>query len=266
MLNNPIVKNVVIIGCGNVAWHIAHKLHQQKNIELFIYNHKANKGLADFKREFGASINPSLKDVIDADVYFICVSDSAINSVIDKLGYMPARSSVLITSGSFDLSSAKSKLKNLSIFYPLQTFSKTDEVKWKDLTLIIDPLNPLIEQKAKQFASYFTKDVLQLNYQQRLKLHLSAVLVNNFTNSLYVEADKLVKSIRKDLDYKLLLPLIKQSAKKLKRLSPKESQTGPAKRHDAEVMEKHLALLKSNKKLKELYQLFSQLISEQQHA
>jgi predicted short-subunit dehydrogenase-like oxidoreductase (DUF2520 family) len=254
----------VIIGCGNVAWHIAKKLHDQKNIELFIYNHKANKNLAAFKSEFGASVHPSLKDVIDADVYFICVSDSAINSVIDKIGYMPARSNILITSGSFDLASLKSKLKNVSVFYPLQTFSKTDDIKWKDLTFIIDPLNTVIEEKAKSYAAYFTKSVLQMNYQQRLKLHLAAVLVNNFTNSLYVEADKLVKSIRKDLDYKLLLPLIKQSTKKLKHLSPKESQTGPAKRGDKTVMEKHLALLKSNKNLKELYQLLSHLIIDQQ--
>ncbi len=264
MVSSPL-KRIVIVGCGNVAWHLAKKLYHQKNIQLFIYNHKANKELVSFKNEFGAEVFSNIKNIIkNADVYFICVNDSSISSVISNLSYLPTSSSLLIISGSFDFSTAKSKLKNLAVFYPLQTFSKHDELKWKGVTIIIDSQNKIIEQKAIGYASYFTKTIIKLNYQQRLKLHLSAVLVNNFTNSLYIEADKILKSIRKDLDYKLILPLIKQSTKKLKHLSPLEAQTGPAKRKDKIVLEKHLGLLKNNNKLKELYLLFSNLIVDQQ--
>lgn len=263
MLNSN-TRKIAIIGCGNVAWHLAQKLHKLKNTELFIYNHKANKALAEFKTEFGADVNGSIKDMIDADVYFICVSDNAINSVISKLNYLPDNAHLFITSGSFDLAELKTKLKNISIFYPLQSFTKSDEVKWKDVTIILDPLNEAVEDKAFGYASYLTNLLLKLNYQQRLKLHLSAVLVNNFTNSLYVEADKIMRTIRKDLDISLLLPLIKQGAKKLKHMSPLEAQTGPAKRNDKAVMQKHLQILQSNKNLKELYLLLSKQIAQQQ--
>ncbi len=264
MISNPL-KKIAIIGCGNVAWHLAEKLRREKNTELSIYNHKANKELDLFKNEFGATVFPSIKKVmLDADVYFICVSDSAIASVISTLSYLKPTSTLLITSASFNFTEVKSKLKNISIFYPIQTFSKEDEIKWKDTTLVIDSNSKLAEQKALSYALLFTKDLLKLNYQQRLKLHLSAVLVNNFTNSLYVEADKIVQSIREDLDVRLLLPLIKQGTKKLKRMPPKEAQTGPAKRKDDLVMKKHLELLKGNKNLKDLYQQFSSLIIEQQ--
>lgn len=264
MINTP-PKKIVVIGCGNVAWHLAAKLSKEKNTELFVYNHQANKELELFKNAFGAAVFPHLKKIVtDADVYFICVTDSAITSVINSLSYLKSTSILLITAGSFDFTNVNSKLKNIAIFYPIQTFSKEDEIKWKDTSLVIDSKTIAAEKKAKAYALLFTKNIIQLNYQQRLKLHLSAVLVNNFTNSLYVEADKLVNSIRKDLDYKILLPLIKQTTKKIKRITPKKAQTGPAKRKNKVVIQNHLSLLKNNSQLKSLYTLFTNLITEQQ--
>jgi predicted short-subunit dehydrogenase-like oxidoreductase (DUF2520 family) len=79
-----------------------------------------------------------------------------------------------------------------------------------------------------------------------------------------VEADKLVHSAKKDLNIELLLPLIKQGTRKLRSMSPKAAQTGPAKRGDTAVMQKHLELLKNNKELKQVYRLLSDLIAKQQ--
>jgi predicted short-subunit dehydrogenase-like oxidoreductase (DUF2520 family) len=259
------IHKVVIIGCGNVAWHLALKLRKQKNIQLFIYNHKANNDLTTIKNELGISAFSNLNTVIkDAHAYFICVSDSAIESVAKKINYLPASANLFITSGNFDLKKLDKHWKNTSIFYPLQTFSKNDEIKWKDISIIIEPSNALTEKKVITYANIFTNDILKLKYQQRLKLHLCAVLVNNFTNSLYVEADKLMKSVRKDLNIKTLYPLIKQGTKKIKYLTPLEAQTGPAKRKDKDVIEKHLSLLRSNKEVAQLYTLLTQLIQTQQ--
>lgn len=263
MLNTP-KKKIVVIGCGNVAWHIAKRIYSFKKFDLFIYNHKPNPNLTEFNTELHAQVATNLKNVIsDADAYFICVSDSAIPSVFTSIAYLPVTSNILITSGSIDLKKIKSKFKTQSVLYPLQTFSKDDKIKWEDLILVIDPINKNSQQKALQFASLFTKQLIELNSEQRLKLHLAAVLVNNFTNSLFVEADNLVHTIRQDLDYRILLPLIKQTSKKLKHIAPKDAQTGPAKRHDKVVIQNHLALLKNNAKLKALYTLFTDLIEQQ---
>ncbi len=255
-------KKIVIIGCGNVAWHLAK--HLAKKFDLIIYNHKANAQLAEFKKEFNAQTYSSIKKIIpNVEAYFVCVTDSSIPSVIKTISVPPA-SNVLICSGNFDLASVKTKLKNLSIFYPLQTFSKDDKIKWKDTMIVVDPSSQVAFLKAQSICTLFSKQIIQLNYQQRLKLHLAAVLVNNFTNALYVEADKMMHTVRKDLNITTLLPLIKQSTKKLKYMSPKDAQTGPAKRKDQVVIEKHLELLKSNKELKQIYTLLSELITKQQ--
>ncbi|MBL7918620.1 MAG: DUF2520 domain-containing protein [Bacteroidia bacterium] len=115
-------------------------------------------------------------------------------------------------------------------------------------------------------ASYFKpKNLIKLNYKKRLSIHLSAVLVNNFANSLYAEADNILKSTDKKLTIRDLLPLIKQTALKLESTSPKNAQTGPSKRGDKEVLKKHLSIIE-NKKVRELYKLFNTLIKEQQDA
>jgi hypothetical protein len=46
-------------------------------------------------------------------------------------------------------------------------------------------------------------------------------------------------------------------------MNPKAAQTGPAKRKDTVVMQKHLELLKNNKELKQVYTLLSDLIAKQ---
>jgi predicted short-subunit dehydrogenase-like oxidoreductase (DUF2520 family) len=256
-------RKIAIIGCGNMAWHIAKQL--SKTCDLYVYNHKANPALTEFKTKFKAYTSASIKKIIPgADAYFVCVNDGSIPTVLKTISYLPGNSSILITSGSFDLSETKTKLKNISIFYPLQTFSKDDKIKWKETPIILELKNQVAFLRAKSICDLFSKQIIQLDRQQRLHLHLAAVLVNNFTNSLFVAAEKIVRSAKKDLDIHILLPLIKQGTRKLKNLNPKVAQTGPAKRKDKIVMQKHLDLLGKDKELKQVYILMSDLIAKQQ--
>ena len=61
---------------------------------------------------------------------------------------------------------------------------------------------------------------------------------------------------RAQLPFELLYPLIQETAFKIKAISPKKAQTGPAKRGDANVMQQHLSLLDSEIQ-KEIYSLLS---------
>jgi predicted short-subunit dehydrogenase-like oxidoreductase (DUF2520 family) len=255
-------KKIVIIGCGSVAWHLANKF---KHHALYVYNHKQNENLDVFKTELKAQTLHHLKSVVtDADYYFICVKDEAITSVLKSLNYLPVASLFCITSGNYNLKEYKGPLKSISIFYPIQTFSMEDDVKWKDLCIVTDALQKATLLRVTAFAHELTKEVIVMNYEQRLKLHLAAVFANNFTNSLYVEADKLLKSIGDNFSIKLLYPLVKQSIKKLKYMDPLQAQTGPAKRNDKNVLQKHEELLGKNLQLKELYKNLSSLIAAQQ--
>ena len=60
------------------------------------------------------------------------------------------------------------------------------------------------------------------------------------------------------LSFDAMKPLIRTTVEKLERLSPAESQTGPAMRHDTQVIASHLAMLDGDKR--EIYDLLSQSI------
>ena len=102
--------------------------------------------------------------------------------------------------------------------------------------------------------------VIQAGDDARLKLHVAAVVVSNFVNHLYVLAENYCK--KEGLDFKLLLPLIEETATRLKDKSPKELQTGPAIRHDSDSIHKHLDLLKDHPQLKNLYVLLTESIQQ----
>ncbi len=250
---------IVIIGCGNVAWHLAKQISSLKKYELFVYNHQPNNLLNDFKTKLKCNKASNLNKIIpDAEFYFICVGDRFISSVSKKI--KSTNGIVIHTSGSLKIDELGSH-KNAAVFYPLQTFSKQDEINWKETPIIIEGKNTLVKDTLANFAKQFSNNVNTLNYKSRLKLHLAAVLVNNFTNALYVAANDLISENKRS---KLLLPLIKQTVLKLDRLDARAAQTGPAKRKDETVMKKHQKLLSGNSDLKKIYKQMSNLIIKQQ--
>ncbi|MGZ3899555.1 MAG: Rossmann-like and DUF2520 domain-containing protein, partial [Bacteroidia bacterium] len=226
-------QKIVIIGCGNLAWHLAKHFSGQKKFTLFVYNHKPNKNLEAFKKQLGCSVSASLSNIItDASFYFICVGDKFIASTSRKIKTNDPGSLIIHASGSISIKEIPHT--HSAVFYPLQTFTKEDIIKWAEIPVLIEATKKEDLQKLNNLAKLFSKKVIHANSEERAKIHLAAVLVNNFTNALYTAANNyLLEHVKnKDLNFNLLLPLIEQTAVKLKRVSPNKAQTGPAKRHD----------------------------------
>ena len=57
----------------------------------------------------------------------------------------------------------------------------------------------------------------------------------------------------------VLLPLLRQTVRKVGEMTPAEAQTGPAARGDSNVMQKQMESL-PNDRLKEIYKAMSELI------
>lgn len=256
-------QHIVVIGCGNVAWHIAKHLSTLKNVGVTVYNHKANPFLNEFKTKLQCNTFVGLNEIITgADFYFICVADSFISNVSKKIVPHNKESIVVHTSGSISVEAIETDCYCKAVFYPLQTFSKIDEIHWKKVPILIGANNTHTFKLVNNLAKLFSKHTLQVNYTQRLNIHLAAVLANNFTNALYAAAEHQLKKV--NVDFKLLLPLIHQSVLKLNLLSPLDAQTGPAKRKDETVIKKHLKLLKTDKEFKKIYTQLTELIIHQQ--
>lgn len=257
-------QSIVILGCGNVAWHLAKHLRSLKTYSVAVYNHKANPALAEFKTKLKCSTGVGFKQVpADADVYFICVSDRAIERTANQLTIRNPNALVVHTSGSMPLGALGKRLYDTGVFYPLQTFSKKDTIHWEDVPVIIEASGKTAQHKLEKLAARFSKVHRTMDHKGRLKLHLAAVMVNNFTNALYVAAGSLIGD-GKGNSIGLLLPLIRQTTEKLSHLGPLEAQTGPAKRGDTAILKKHRHLLDDQAELKTVYKKLSKLIVHQQ--
>ena len=69
---------IVIIGSGNVAYHLA-KAFIQNNIHLKQVFGRNEKDLKEISQEL--NIPYSTENLADADLYIICVSDSSVENV-----------------------------------------------------------------------------------------------------------------------------------------------------------------------------------------
>lgn len=255
---------VVIIGCGNVAWHLAEKLSSLKKYNIYVVNHKENLILEKFssKLKCVTLVDPNFELLpTGADFYFFCVKDEFIKSTSSKLGISNPRAVFLHTSGSVDIKGLEGNVKHKAVFYPLQSFSINTKVDWKKIPILIEANSKPLEKLVTELGIQFSNDVTPVNSKQRLLYHLAAVFVNNFSNYLYSAADDLLKTEK--LQFKLLLPLIENTYNKLQVLTPLEAQTGPAKRKDNVTINKHLNLLEKNKELTELYKLITKQIEKQ---
>ena len=239
---------VVIIGSGNAATVLS-KLMQRKNfsiVQIASRNIDHAKILAD---ELGCNFT-DFNGLIDvtADIYIIAVADHAVTECFSilKVNNKP----VVHTAGSISKVVLKSVSNNYGILYPLQTLRKEMQVI-PPMPILIDANNEETLSLISSIAAIISSDVQIADDETRIKLHLAAVFVNNFTNHLYAIAEDFCK--KEEVDFNILKPLIIETANRIKEFSPASVQTGPAIRNDVNTIDTHLKMLNDYPKFKTIY-------------
>lgn len=227
---------VIIIGSGNVGSHLANVFLNTPEVELVqVYN----RSLEHIKRfEDQIPITTNLQELLDADIYIISVSDNAIESISKNLNF--TNKLVVHTSGSTSLNTLNDANRR-GVFYPLQTFSKNKEIHFKNIPICIESDNNKDLILLESLASLISNNVYILDSEQRLKMHVSAVFVNNFVNHMYHIGSEICE--KNNIPFEILHPLIKETAEKVQTLSPINAQTGPARRKDTATIENQLKQL-----------------------
>lgn len=245
------LQSIGIIGNGNVASQLNNfLLHKNCKLTKILVRdiQRAKNEQASFEKFYTDNFN----DLASCDLVLVSVNDDALNEVIEQISL---NCFVAYTSGGIGLDQIKRKEK-IGVFYPLQTFSKGKVVDMSSVPILIESEDKSFENELFTFAKTLFNRVELLNSEQRKKLHLAAVFVNNFTNHLYYQADEFLK--KNELDFSLLIPLILETANKIQEISPKNAQTGPAKRGDLKVIEAQEKQLKDIPL--EIYELFTSSI------
>jgi predicted short-subunit dehydrogenase-like oxidoreductase (DUF2520 family) len=178
------------------------------------------------------------------------VNDDAISTILSKLKNI----AIVHTSGSIGMDIFELNFSDFGVFYPLQTFNTYIELTISEIPFCIEGNSKAFEKQLVEIAKNLSSNVITMNSAQRQQLHIAAVFANNFSNHMYSIADDLLTE--EDIDFKVLLPLIKQTIAKINTNKPKAIQTGPAKRKDIKIMQKHINLIQQED-IKELYQKIS---------
>lgn len=241
----------VIIGSGNVAWHMAKAFHMAGLPIEQIYG-RNESAVKEIAHEIGVAY--STTQLQKADFYLICTSDQAIREVSRQIPF----ENVLVahTSGSLSREVLEGSFRKAS-FYPLQTFSKNTPLEYSEIPFFIDAGwendNLLLLDLAKKISPR----IMRINYEQRKQIHLAAVFGCNFVNHLYAQAHEICSD--HEIPFEYLLPLIKETTRKIETLTPELAQTGPAVRHDQNVIALQEALIDNPNRL-EIYKILTHSI------
>ncbi len=244
--------NITFVGCGNVAVVLARLCIASGHIIKQVIARNlaaAEKFSADFNCSHAGFDEIPDKNI---DLVIVALSDISMPEAIYPLNF--GNIAVVHSAGACSMDVIKTMSTNYGVLYPLQSLRKEMDLI-PEIPFLIEGSSNEMLQFVKAFAESISKKVVPMNGEERLKLHAAAVIVNNFTNYLFAVAEKYCED--EGVNFKLLLPLIKQTADIVQHHSPLSVQTGPANRGDITTLDKHLRLLTDHPKLRTLYMRLS---------
>ena len=248
--------NVCLIGSGNLATQLGIALYEKGHHITQVWSHTFENAAS-----LAAKLNCNYTDDIklinnESDIYIISVTDDAILKILSARNWRDHL--VVHTAGSISMEIFVNQCLNYGVFYPFQTFTIGKKVIFDEIPICVEANTPQNLEILLNLGATLSHRVREINSEQRQQLHLAAVFACNFVNHFYLIGDNLLKD--KGLSFDLLNPLIQETASKILEHSPEMMQTGPARRNNTSVIEKHLQLLENQPDLKILYKLISNRI------
>lgn len=253
------IKNITIIGAGNVAYHLCKAFVEQGINPKQVFIRSKSKAMPFAK--MGVELVHNAAEIKNSELFILAVND---DSIADAAALLPAGDALVVhTSGSVPCEILKDFSPNYGVFYPLQTFSLEREVDFKGIPLFIEAANSATESKLKELADLLSDSVIVSTNLDRRLLHLGAVYVSNFSNALFGIANQILEE--NALSFQHLAPLMRETVEKAIVKNPLAVQTGPARRNDKETIAAQLNLLKNSPEEKEIYEMLTNYIINKYH-
>ena len=145
-----------LIGTGNVAIALAREIRKHESLTLVKLigrdQNKLPKDLIDipFSKQFNA--------LPTCDVVLIAVSDQAIQQVSSQLPLTDAVVAHTSGASSMDL---LSNHKHRGVFYPLQTFSKQQQLNWSEIPILWEGNNKQVNEKLETLSQLLSPLAIQ---------------------------------------------------------------------------------------------------------
>lgn len=240
---------IVIIGAGNVAT-VMGRLIKNAGHEILQVISRKEETAGILANELGCNASSNFAEVDKtAHLFLVAMSDAALNDLKEKFNV--GDKIIVHTAGSVTKEVLKDVSSNYGVVYPLQSLRKENRDTSVTIPLLIDGNNDHTIFTIGEFAKSISSMVNFADEEQRTKLHVAGVVTSNFSNHLYCLAAEYCK--KENIDFKMLQPLIEETALRMRGHQPCDMQTGPAARKDIVTLDKHLRLLNPYPKLRTLY-------------
>lgn len=248
------MNSIVILGAGNVAFHLTRALIENTFNVRQIFNRTLSRA-----QEIGeanlVSYTDKISEIDKADLYIIACSDDGIEEFSHYIPYDDVL--VVHTSGSSPMSALKGNYRK-GVLYPLQTFTKGRQLRYDEIPFFVEAEYPEDKDSLLELANRISNEVYELDFAKRMEIQMCGVWACNFVNYMYKIAGDICE--KNGVSTNVLLPLIKETANKLEELSPYDAQTGPARRGNEVIINRHLNLLEDNSRLYDIYKTITDAI------
>lgn len=246
------------IGAGNLATRLGLALKEAGHEAVQVYSRTMESASA----LAGLLGCPATNDVgrvdLTAEVYVFSVKDSVLERLVGEIAPRVGRALCLHTSGSMPADVFCGQAVRYGVLYPMQTFSRLQEVRFKEIPCFIEASDAETLRTVRAMALSVSDRVEEMSSSRRAYLHVAAVFACNFVNHCYALSAELLE--RQGIPFDVMLPLVDETARKVHRLSPHEAQTGPAVRYDENVIGRHLQMLEGEDDMREIYEMMSKSI------
>lgn len=250
--------DIVVVGAGNVATHLAHAFAASGNRIAQVYSRKLETAQVLAQR-FGVPYTNNLAMLkANADVYIFSVADDALFDITSHIRL--ADKICFHTSGTVPMEVMAAVTNNYGVVYAPQTFVKHIAMDYSVLPFCIEASNQYTLDTLLSMVKNVSDNVHILSSEQRKYLHLASVFANNFGNCINAMAQHIMSE--HNLPFEIVQPLIQETANKATQGNLWQLQTGPARRGDTKTLEKHRALLSDTPDYLEVYNLLTSMIEK----
>lgn len=251
------IKRITIIGAGNVGHNFGLAFRQAGYLIHEIFSKTQNSALL-LSQTLNCNYTTNLEEISPlADLYIVAVNDDALDSVVKKIKIKDKP--IIHTSGFTSLEVFKQNgFTKYGIFYPVQSFSKNETESLSQLPICVEGNSQEMENLLISLAGSVSNKVFSMDSKKRQALHIASVFANNFSNQMFQIAYEILKS--NNISFEIIRPLVSKTAAKIKSELPINTQTGPAKRNDANLIKNHLEYLNENSDYQAIYDLVTKSI------